>query len=125
MATNTAKKTESRGFNLDSLQNQSIDQLINGYDQVEVKNGNQSLLLNRASQDGYGSTGTSATGTTNPVDISAAGNLQIVPTVGGKAQAYAQSQATAAAAAGSHTSLLLPLGLGLAGVVVLFFLLKR
>jgi hypothetical protein len=120
----TAAKRESTGFNLDSLATPGIGELVDAYNQVEVRNGNQSILLNR-SDNGGNIGGTNSTGTgTNPVDINAAGNLQIVPTVGGKAQAFSQAQATAAAQP-STLRALLPIGLALAGVVVIVVILKH
>jgi hypothetical protein len=113
----TAAKTESRGFNLDSLANSPpIRDLFASYDQVQVKNGNQSVLLQRSTADHS---------VAPQADVNAAGSLQVLPDVGGKAQAY-QKQALAARAAETPTweKWLLPIGAGVGGLILLVIVLK-
>ena len=85
----TPTKSESRGFNLDSLGDPSaIDQLAAQYDQVQFKNGSQSVLLQRAVNGA----------TVSPhADVNANGVLQVVPDAGASYANYEKAQANSAA----------------------------
>lgn len=115
----TAAKKESAGFNLDSLKDQSIEDLFSSYDQVQVRNGNQNLLLQRSTADN----------TVAPkTDINGQGNLQVLPDAGGKAAA-AQQTALAARKQALNTETPLQkygpiVAVGGAGVVILVLILK-
>lgn len=112
----TAAKHESAGFNLDSFATPGIEDLFASYDQVQVRNGQQNLLLQRSTADN----------TVAPkANINAAGNLQVLPDVGGKAQA-AQQQALAArnAATPAWEKWAVPVGIGAAGLILLVIVLK-
>lgn len=114
----TAAKRESTGFNLDSLGSpDEISALAGKYEQVQFKNGSQSVLLQ----------GNITSAVAPPVEtqsvLAADGTLKPVPVVGPLAQAVAKAQA--ANAAGPSTKLLLYGGLAIGGVVVIGMLLRR
>lgn len=113
-----AVKRESKGFNLDSLANsQPIRDLFASYDQVQVRNGNQNLLLQRST----------AENTVTPrADVNQAGNLQVLPDVGGKAAAF-QQRAIAArkAATPAWEKYAIPVGIGVAGLVAIVMVIRH
>lgn len=114
---NTPAKTESKGFNLDSLHDQSIDALFASYDQVQVRNGNQNLLLQRSTADN----------TVAPrADVNGQGNLQVLPDVGGKAIAF-QQRANAArnAATPAWFKYAIPVGIGVGGLIAVVMVIRH
>lgn len=102
----TAAKREGVGFNLDSLQSQSVSDLVRSYDQVQIKSGGgQQLILQRAVNGNA----------VNPqADLNNAGVLQIVPDVGGARNALIDAQVKAKAAATPEwEKIAIPAGIGL------------
>jgi hypothetical protein len=111
----TAAKSESKGFNLDSLNSQSIDDLFSSYDQVQVRNGSQNLLLQRSSPG----TGVVAS------DVNQSGVLQVVPSAAGaKLNAYEAGQAAAPPASTSSRVLLFG-GLALVALVGIVLVIRH
>lgn len=113
----TAAKRESAGFNLDSLHFQPIEDLFASYDQVQVRNGNQNLLLQRSTADN----------TVAPrADLNTAGNLQVLPDVGGKAAAFQQSALAARkAATPTWEKYAVPVAIGAAALIAIVMVIRH
>lgn len=114
----TAVKRESKGFNLDSLANSTpIRDLFASYDQVQVRNGNQNLLLQRSTADNA---------VAPRADVNAAGNLQVLPDVGGKAASFQQrANAARKAATPAWEKYAIPIGIGVAGLVAVVMVIRH
>lgn len=118
----TAAVSLSKGFDLSSLANQSISALVGAYDQVQVKNGQQSIILERSPSD-----------TLNPTDIAQNGSLQVVPSVGAAATNYqvAQRQAAntgaiqASAATPTWEKYAVPIGIGAAALIAIVLAIRH
>lgn len=120
----TVAKRETQGFNLDSLQSQSIDNLFASYDQVQVKSGAQSILLQRST----------ANQTVAPrTDINGLGQLQVLPDVGAAQTNYQVAQRQAAATAATQAAaatpawekLAVPIGIGAAALIAIVLAIRH